>query len=392
MLKYEHLNLRYWIILLIISYLGVIFFVNNGLYLSIILLFILEGLFCIFLLFRGKSITINFKEKSMEYRTLFKKRILKFEDVYYFKKTLFRYKVYSYDRKVIFKISRLHASYFNTKNFKFDYFFYSGFDLNLFNNDLIDIYNRKFKGEFYKSLFATINIILLTINGMLLFLLESWVLYGSNIAFIDLTSKLIILILLLVLLRITKSKKVRKIYNTVNILLILPILFVNVFSFALGGTSTTTDFNNYLKFDREIEENYSYTLDFFPKDIKEKEVINYYYFYETPFDIIYEINLEIRVDNEKFNNLINDFKNKYDVTEKVAYYNDDYCEIIVEDYMSFQDGYTSYGSIKKLIYNQKENILMYEYLYVKDPINYSDIYYFDRFEIEIDDYKNYYIS
>ena len=35
---------------------------------------------------------------------------------------------------------------------------------------------------------------------------------------------------------------------------------------------------------------------------------------------------------------------------------------------------------------------MYEYLYVKDPINYSDIYYFDRFEIEIDDYKNYYIS
>ena len=131
---------------------------------------------------------------------------------------------------------------------------------------------------------------------------------------------------------------------------------------------------------------------FFPKNINKDEVIKYYYFYEHEWDLNFEIYLEIKVEDSKFNNLIIEYMNNNTYYMLDAYYNDSYIELIKNDNISFDNinkNYTSFAFVEKLIYNEDTNIIIYEYLHVEDPFDFEEIYYFNRFNINAYEYNSY---
>ena len=79
--------------------------------------------------------------------------------------------------------------------------------------------------------------------------------------------------------------------------------FLSLLVFAFGGfiKSETTDIKNYLKFDEEYIDS-----SFFPKKLDDFEVISYYYSYTHSLDYRYEVYLEVKTDDNKFQEIIDD--------------------------------------------------------------------------------------
>ena len=86
-------------------------------------------------------------------------------------------------------------------------------------------------------------------------------------------------------------------------------------------------------------ESYLNVADFLPESIEDYTVNKYSYTLDAWLDICFEIYLDITVTEEQFNILISEAKSKYNfLEEKTAYYNENYHEIIFEDYYKiFED-------------------------------------------------------
>lgn len=392
MLKFNYLNLKYCNIFTILLFFGFILYFKEGIYYALVILFFAE-IFLPILIFFTNNIIINFDDNTLSYNTFFSKKTLKFDEINYYKKTLLSYRIYSFDNKLILKISRLYTSYFKFNDFSFEKLLINNSNINIFKDDLNNIYIKKFKGDFNFLLFSTIYILLMNFDGILVYILDEWQLYDTNIVFIILTSILSLFLILLIIYKIYGFDIIKKIYCFLSFLLYFPIFILSFFSFLIVGPSTTNDFNNYLKFDRVLKERWENTLNnFFPSDITNDEVVNYHYYYRYNWDLNFEIYLEIKVNEEKFDYLIDKYKNDYDYTQVNAYYNASYIELIHRDRFdsrNIDSNYTTSSNIEKLIYNEETKTIIYEYLHSEDGFDFEDIYYFNRFNINAYEYNSY---
>ena len=140
-------------------------------------------------------------------------------------------------------------------------------------------------------------------------------------------------------------------------------------------------------------ESYLDVADFLPESIDDYTVNKYSYTLEAWLDICFEIYLDITVSEEQFNILISDAKSSYNfIEEKTAYYDEDYHEIIFEDYYKiFEDrshGRVGWADIEKIIYNEETLNIIYVCFHANDTGVYQidQFEYFNRFEIIEDEY------
>ena len=86
-------------------------------------------------------------------------------------------------------------------------------------------------------------------------------------------------------------------------------IYIGIFSllmFAFGGffKSETTNINNYLKFDDDY-----INASFFPKKLDDFNVVFYYYSFTHTLDYRYEVYLEVKTDNDKYQEIFNEISN-----------------------------------------------------------------------------------
>ena len=113
--------------------------------------------------------------------------------------------------------------------------------------------------------------------------------------------------------------------------------YIGIFSllmFAFGGffKSETTNIKNYLKFDDDY-----INASFFPEKLDDFNVISYYYSFTHSLDYRYEVYLEVKVDDDKYQEIFNeissnsklvlDSEKKYYAIGNVNYINNDFKDI-----------------------------------------------------------------
>lgn len=161
----------------------------------------------------------------------------------------------------------------------------------------------------------------------------------------------------------------------VNPLIMIGLLFLN------NSTSYTNQFSNYKKFDNCV--NNLVDLEFFYDDINDDEVITYHYFVEEDSDRNIEISLEIKVDENKYNEilqyyseykkpLINPFEydNIYVIFEYTIF------DFDIEDEDQYVDGFGTF-----VLFSDETNTIIIEYLHAKDNYSIEDSFIFNRFDI-----------
>ena len=161
----------------------------------------------------------------------------------------------------------------------------------------------------------------------------------------------------------------------VNPLIMIGLIFLN------NSTSYTNQFSNYKKFDNCV--NNLVDLEFFYDDINDDEVITYHYFVEEDFDRNIEISLEIKVDENKYNEilqyyseykkpLINHFEydNNYVIFEYTIF------DFDIEDEDQYVDGFGTF-----VLFSDETNTIIIEYLYAIDNYSIEDSFIFNRFDI-----------
>lgn len=83
-------------------------------------------------------------------------------------------------------------------------------------------------------------------------------------------------------------------------------MLLSLVSFAFGVffKSETTNIKNYLKFDKDY-----INASFFPEKLDDFNVISYYYSFIHSLDYRYEVYLEVKVDDEKYQEIFNEISN-----------------------------------------------------------------------------------
>ncbi|MBQ6262635.1 MAG: hypothetical protein IJK58_03880 [Clostridia bacterium] len=132
------------------------------------------------------------------------------------------------------------------------------------------------------------------------------------------------------------------------------------------------------------------TVSFFPESVEEFTINRYSYTAHRFLDDTCEIFLDITVTNEQFDRLITEARGYPGVLEEPAYYDGDYTEIVFTDYYVLNDdpipndvNRVGNAHISKVIYNEKNHNIIYEYLYALDSGSYPvyEVEYFNRFAI-----------
>jgi hypothetical protein len=176
----------------------------------------------------------------------------------------------------------------------------------------ISYYEAKKKER--KTLYITI------IISLLLFLI---ILFNEKLKYkyatIDASSYILYLFLFLLLPTIIyyiyyKTKKDNALIRK-SFILVSSIcwVFVGLFSlllFAFGGImkSETTNIKNYLIFDKDYID-----VSYFPKQLKDFDVISYYYSFSKIFDYRYEVYLEVKADDNIYQRIFEEISNNSDL-------------------------------------------------------------------------------
>ena len=178
-----------------------------------------------------------------------------------------------------------------------------------------------------------------------------------------------------------KSLILKQIVKATNIVAtILAFLFLLLQPFTIGA-SKTNDFANYKIFDNQVQ---SYTYDFFPDDIDNASVIKYDYFYTFSYHHVYSIYLEIKYEGN-FIEYINTFRDSNIIEEKFNY-DIDYISITFCDELEYYKNRIYDANIRKILYSEKRQTIIFYFFESWAYCNPTDIYYFERFNI---DYKSY---
>ena len=170
-------------------------------------------------------------------------------------------------------------------------------------------------------------------------------------------------------------------------LLVLGLPIFLCFSIYDGGynISYTNDVKNYGIYNRYDE---SWSPELFPEEITEDMTPIYYsYYHDMVWDGVLEIYLEVRMTDDAYSEL----KAQYDGQLKECWYDTDYEEYAKADkfFVYKDERYCDRPDIRKIIFNDKENIVIFEYMYGIDPMYFENIYYFERFNIDAKEYSIY---
>ncbi len=165
---------------------------------------------------------------------------------------------------------------------------------------------------------------------------------------------------------------------------------IGLFFFPYDTVSKTTDFKHYKTFDVMV---YDEAKKFFPDDINEIEVVTYSYYYSYTYHSAYEIYLEIKLGDEKYDEFKSAIKLKYDkLSPIINEYNTDFYEYVIEDYITAKSQIKTglYSDFIKIAYSDKDNTIIYEYMRLKRDIKFDtiDFVYFERFNVGQYDYVN----
>ena len=156
-------------------------------------------------------------------------------------------------------------------------------------------------------------------------------------------------------------------------------------------THRTTDIAKYGKYDNCVGE---LETEFFP-ELDENIMSNFKYSYNVDcfIDCAHEIYLEFTIEDEaEFTNFIEKNQNsimqshKDAVTQKFKY-DEKYTEVVIEDIIKarhYDDGELaiSYAYIKKMIYCEENNSIIFVNLYVVDYWGFENSTYIERFSID----------
>ena len=153
----------------------------------------------------------------------------------------------------------------------------------------------------------------------------------------------------------------------------------------------TTDIEKYGIYDTCVHENIG---EFFP-ELDKSIMSNFKYSYNSYcfIDCAHEIYLEFTIENEdEFTQFINEkqssiMQENTDATVQKLKYDESYTEVVIEDRITTRysnDGELVIDSayIRKLIYNEDSNSIIFVYLYVVDYWEFENSTYIERFNID----------
>jgi len=231
--------------------------------------------------------------------------------------------------------------------------------------------------------------IVLSIVSVLFFLFWYWIqreekyLYDSN--FFHSYGYLIFGILYIAIsltVIIINKEKLKILLILIYFCSFIPLLVLYIF-LPIPGESTTSDIKNYKLFDVQVQE-HVYT--FFPDNIGNFEVIKYDYYYSYPYHHVYNVYLEIKVQNN-FIEFVESLKTG-DYTERSFEYNEDFIEIVFAENLEYsvKTKRLYRGDIQKILYSPTQQIVIFEYFQSWSFCEVEDVFYFERFDINIEEY------
>lgn len=162
----------------------------------------------------------------------------------------------------------------------------------------------------------------------------------------------------------------------------IPLLVLYAFV-TIPGESTTTDISNYKVFDIQVQNE---VYEFFPDNIDNYEVIKYDYYYSYPYHHVYNVYLEIRVESN-FDAFVASLKTG-NFNEREFAYDDSFMEIVFDENLEYDSEHAKLhrGDIQKILYSTSQKIVIFEYFQSWSYCEVEDVYYFERFSLDIEDY------
>ena len=166
-----------------------------------------------------------------------------------------------------------------------------------------------------------------------------------------------------------------------------------IFSIPLISLSLTSPFGADIAYTNDVD-NYGiynsydgWMPELFPKEITEDMTPIYYsYYHDMVMDGVMEVYLEVKMTDSAYNAL----KSQYAEQMKKCWYDENYSEYVKCDkFFVYKDqGYCDRPDVRKIIFNDTEKIVIFEYMYGIDPMHFENIYYFERFNINGKEYSD----
>ena len=191
---------------------------------------------------------------------------------------------------------------------------------------------------------------------------------------------------------VISSLTMRKFYKVKLFLIILiaiialPITMISALQSNAFLISHTTDVNNYGIYDDEYMK-----IDHFPEQITDNMIpVHYSYYYDYTWDYCYELYLEVKITDGEYESI----KSKYESELKDCFYASNYSEYVISDYTNNyirEDGscYMNSPHIRKIIFNDSDQTIIFVSICGIDPFYYENSYYFERFNLDPIEYSNY---
>ncbi|MBQ4510190.1 MAG: DUF3267 domain-containing protein [Clostridia bacterium] len=193
---------------------------------------------------------------------------------------------------------------------------------------------------------------------------------------------------------IITSCTMKKYYNLKIVAIVLaivsaiPLSFLSVIQTSLCIKSYTTDVNNYGVYDYP-----EYMADdYFPEKITDSMTpICYSYYLDGFFDVVYELYLEVQMTETEYEK----YKSQYENELKDFFFASEYSEYVISDETSmyttysFEENYMDSPDIRKILFNDKDDTVIFISIYGLDPFYYENSYYFKRFNLDPMEYSNY---
>ena len=169
--------------------------------------------------------------------------------------------------------------------------------------------------------------------------------------------------------------------------IVFPLISIPVFFIPTDSrVSATRDFENY---EEAVKEAFDGDYHYLPEEIIDGEVVVFSYYHDSAWDIVDEVYLEVKYDEEEFNRIYYKYENK-----DASYFGEEYEEVsFVEDYFVADEHsgevYISYGNLEKIIFDKENRIVIYYYLDAMDPFLTERSMLVKRFDVDIFDYEKY---